>query len=415
MDPSKTLLNPTYSDPNVRFSEKILIKAFGKIQGGRLNLILPSGQCFLTGNAVGKHNREQADLRIVDPAVPRRLLLGGGMALAETYMEGGWETDDLSAVLRILARSRREMGRIARGASRMLHAMDHAAHLLRQNTLDIAKENIQAHYDLSNDLYALFLDPTLTYSAGIFTSEQEPLETAQLRKMDRLIDQMNPKPGDHVLEVGSGWGACAIRLAQTRGCQVTSLTLSEEQALEARRRVDAAGVGHLVEIRLQDYRETAGIFDHIISVEMIEAVGHEFLPVYFQTLQGRLRPGGRMVLQAITIPDNRYREYNKTSDFIRKHVFPGGHLPCPGLLDDLVHQHTNWQTADMFEFGRDYAETLRRWRDAFLARIQDVKALGFDEAFLRKWHYYFAYCEAGFDTDLIHVRQYCFQKPAHSA
>jgi cyclopropane-fatty-acyl-phospholipid synthase len=332
------------------------------------------------------------------------------MALAETWMEGLWNTDDLSALLRILARNKSEMGRIARGASRLLSAMDHAAHRLRANTRENAKANIQAHYDLSNALYETFLDPTLTYSSALFQDRTENLETAQLRKIDRLIDQLAPGASDHVLEIGGGWGACAIRLAQRTGCRVTSLTLSTEQACEARRRVGNAGLSDRVEIRLQDYRDVTETFDHVVSVEMIEAVGHEFLPEFFACVNRSLRPGGRFALQAITLTDARYKDYLKSSDFIRKHIFPGGHLPCPSLLSHLSAGQDGWTLISELEFGTDYAETLRRWRDTFLQRLPRVRELGFDEVFIRKWLYYLAYCEAGFDTGLIHVRQQTYQK-----
>jgi len=299
---------------------------------------------------------------------------------------------------------------VARGASRLLRAMDHASHRLRANTKDNAKANIQAHYDLSNQLYETFLDPTLTYSSAIFQDPSDHLESAQLRKIDRLIHQLSPVASDHVLEIGSGWGACAIRFAQKTGCRVTSLTLSTEQAHEARRRVAEAGLSDRVEIRLQDYRDVTESFDHIVSVEMIEAVGHEFLPEYFACVDRCLRPGGRFALQAITLPDERYKDYLKSSDFIRKHIFPGGHLPCPGLLHTLTVELKTWQLLSEFEFGRDYAETLRRWRDTFLLSLPKVRSLGFDDIFIRKWLFYLAYCEAGFDTDLIHVRQITYAK-----
>ncbi|MCC5849635.1 MAG: class I SAM-dependent methyltransferase [Verrucomicrobia bacterium] len=407
MDPSKTILNPAYLDTaNMTLSERILVHALSKLQGARLKVMLPSGH----HTVVGDGGADEAELHILESTAIRRMLLGGSMAFAETYMDGSWKTDDLSTLLRILSKNQQDMGRLMRGASKMLRAMDHAAHRMRSNTLDNARKNIQEHYDLSNDLYATFLDPTLTYSAAIFADPTEDLLTAQLRKIDRLIDQLNPGAGDHVLEIGSGWGACAIRLAQKRGCRVTSVTLSEAQAEEARRRVQAAGVADLVEIRLQDYREVPEIFDHVLSVEMIEAVGHEFLPVYLETVQQRLKPGGRFVLQSITIPEARYKSYTISSDFIRKHIFPGGHLPSPELLQGLVKRHTDWRCLDMCEFGRDYAETLRRWRDAFASNLSKVKELGFDDRFIRKWFYYLAYCEAGFDNQLIHVRQFTFQK-----
>lgn len=390
----------------LNYWDRILVHAFQRLQGGHIHLVMPDGSSLTVGN----EEAEKADLIFHTKGLSKRILLGGGMALAEAYMEGAWSTHDLSALLRVLARSQKEMGRVAKGTSKMLKKMDHLMHKLRSNTKENALKNIQEHYDLSNELYETFLDPTLTYSSAIFAQPDEDLERAQYRKIDRLVEQLELTAEDHVLEIGSGWGACAILMAQISGCKVTSLTLSELQAQEARKRVEAAGLSDRIEIRIQDYRDVQGSFDHVISIEMIEAVGHEFLPSYFKVINDRLKRGGRFALQAITIPDERYQDYNQSVDFIRKHIFPGGHLPSPNLLKQMRSEHTTFEQVDEFEFGKDYAETLRRWCKRFFHKIDDVKTLGFDENFIRKWHYYLAYCEAGFDTGLIHVRQYCYRK-----
>ncbi|MGA0333452.1 MAG: class I SAM-dependent methyltransferase [Kiritimatiellia bacterium] len=386
--------------------DRIFFSTLQHLQGGRIELTLPDGERL----TLGKSDQDRADLTFHEENLAKSILLGGSMALAETYIEGKWSTGDLSALLRVLARSQQEMGPLARGTSGMLKKMDHLLHKLRRNTKENARKNIQEHYDLSNELYATFLDPSLTYSSAIFEREGEDLELAQYRKIDRLIDQLSPGAEDHVLEIGSGWGACAIRMAQRTGCRVTSLTLSDRQAEEARQRVQAAGLEDRVEIRLQDYRDVQGEFDHIVSIEMIEAVGHDFLAEYFQVVNSRLKKGGRFALQAITIPDERYQEYNGSVDFIRKHIFPGGHLPSPSVIEEIRKRHTDLKVVDHFEFGKDYAETLRRWCVKFLGSRDRVRALGFDDAFVRKWQYYLCYCEAGFDTDLIHVRQICYRK-----
>jgi cyclopropane-fatty-acyl-phospholipid synthase len=403
MDPAKTLLNPLCQSRHLGGWDRLLASAFHSVSGGKIRVTFPNDEVMI----LGKGAADLADLHLTRGAA-KRIVTGGAMGFAEAYIDGLWSSSDLSALLRVLSRSQRHIGPIARGRSAVLRALNALGHRLRRNTRANARKNIQEHYDLSNELYATFLDPTLTYSSAIFDHSGEDLESAQLRKIDRLIDQLAPGPGDHVLEIGSGWGACAIRLARRTGCRVTSLTLSEEQAAEARRRVAAEGLSERVEIRLQDYRDVEGVFDHIISVEMIEAVGHTFLPGYLRTVDARLKPGGRFALQAITIPDERYESYQAGCDFIRKHIFPGGHLPSPGLLNALVQEETSLRLSDELEFGRDYAETLRRWRDAFLARVSEVKRLGFADSFIRKWHYYLAYCEAGFDTDMIHVRQLIF-------
>lgn len=406
MDPTQTLTSPLSDIKHVSNWDRILIQAFQQLQGGRVLLTLHDG----TTLELGKSDQDRSDLRFHDPALSKQILLGGAMAFAETYIDGKWSSSDLTALIRVLGRSQQEMGPVARGTSNMLRRMDRMMHSLRRNTKENALKNIREHYDLSNELYATFLDPTLTYSAGIFAETSDSLEDAQFRKMDRLIQNLNIKADDHVLEIGCGWGACAIRMAQTTGCRVTGLTLSVLQAEEARRRVREAGLEDRVDIRLQDYRDIAGSFDQVISIEMIEAVGHEFLPEYFRTVHSLLKPGGRFALQVITIPDERYDSYNRSVDFIRKHIFPGGHLPSPGLLDCIGCGRTGFEVLDQFEFGGSYAETLRRWRYNFFARLKEVRELGFDDAFIRKWHYYLAYCEAGFDTGLIHVRQICYRK-----
>jgi cyclopropane-fatty-acyl-phospholipid synthase len=395
--------------PNIKHLsnwDRLLIHAFHQLRGGQLVLTLHDGTLL----ELGKGGADRADLRFHDADLSKQLLLGGAMAFGETFIEGKWSSSDLSALIRILGRSQNEMGPLVRGTSHVLSKMDRMMHKLRSNTKENAVKNIQEHYDLSNELYATFLDPTLTYSAGIFEDTSDTLHDAQKRKMDRLIESLNLQAGDHVLEIGSGWGGCAIRMARKTGCRVTSLTLSAQQAEEARKRVREAGLEALVEIRLQDYRDTTGLFDHVISVEMVEAVGHEFLPAYYRTVNSLLKPGGRFVLQAITIPDDRYAAYTKSVDFIRKHIFPGGHLPCPALLEEIRVRETSLEVVGHHEFGKAYAETLRRWRFNFFAKLTEVRELGFDDSFIRKWHYYLAFCEAGFDTDMIHVRQYCYQK-----
>jgi len=404
MDPSKAL-NPyaTRIQPLSHW-EQLFLRVLRNVEGS-IRIRLANGSVY----EVGKGGEDAVDMRLLDANLPRQLLLGGSMALAESFMEGSWTTTDLSTLLRILGVSQQNLGRFAKGTSRMLRWMDRNAHRLRKNTRGNAKKNIQEHYDLSNDMYETFLDPTMTYSSGIFNSPSDTLEDSQYRKLDRLINSLELTADHHVLEIGSGWGSCAIRMATRTGCRVTSLTLSEEQAVEARKRVKEAGLEHQVEIRLQDYRDVPERFDHAISIEMIEAVGHEFLEEYFRTVRQRLKPGGRFALQAITIPDDRYHTYNNSCDFIRKHIFPGGHLPSPGILQGIAEEQTGFVKLDEFEFGRDYAETLRRWMFNFFAKLDQVKALGFDDAFVRKWQYYLAYCEAGFDTGLIHVRQILYQ------
>ena len=400
------ILSPITDVTRCSHWDRLLLHVLNRIQGGKIRITLHEGHVF----EVGSGDQEYVELRMEEPGLAKTWLTGGGMAFAETFMDGAWTTSDLSSLLTLMAQSQQQMSRFIRGTSHVVRKMDAMMHRLRKNTRDNARKNIEEHYDLSNDMYKTFLDPSMMYSAGIFSSAKDTLADSQEAKIDRLIDRLHLLPTDHVLEIGSGWGGCAIRMAQKTGCRVTSLTLSPAQQEEAMKRVREAGLEDRVEIRIQDYRDVTGQFDHVISIEMIEAVGHEFLPEYYKTINDRLKPGGRFALQAITIPDDRYEHYTNSSDFIRKHIFPGGHLPSPAILEQMREEQTTLKELDDFEFGPDYAETLRRWRYNFFASLEQVRSLGFDDRFIRKWHYYLAYCEAGFDTGMIHVRQICYQK-----
>ena len=282
-------------------------------------------------------------------------------------------------------------------------AINRLLHLGRRNTLKNSRRNIQQHYDLSNDFYQCFLDPTMTYSSALFCDYYETLENAQLAKIDRMLDLAGVGSGDHILEIGSGWGALAIRAA-SKGAKVKTITLSDEQYVLAQERITEAGYAGQVEIVLQDYRDLKGQYDAVLSCEMIEAVGQSFLPSYFKTISDSLKPGARAVIQAITIPDQRYAAYCRSCDWIQKHIFPGGHLPSPGAIRNCVSQAGDMVIESMEGFGKDYAETLQRWRRTFNTSRERVEELGFDDSFCRKWNYYLAYCEAGFDAGLIDVQ-----------
>jgi cyclopropane-fatty-acyl-phospholipid synthase len=287
-------------------------------------------------------------------------------------------------------------------------------HLARSNTLTGSKKNIEEHYDLGNDMYSLFLDDTMTYSSGLFRVgrlSEGTMEEASLRKYDALISKAGIKKGDLVAEIGCGWGGFAIRAAKTIGCKVIGITLSKEQLAFAVDRVRKEGLQDLITLKLVDYRDFAmdGQFDHVVSCEMIEAVGHEHLDSYFSKCASLLKPGGNMVIQAITINDDNYENYCNTTDFIRRYIFPGGHLPSLKVLADKTSENglTPYESHDM---GKDYAETLRRWRKVFIEKKGDIMRLGYSEQFYRKFNYYFAYCEAGFDAGYISVGQLAWKK-----
>jgi cyclopropane-fatty-acyl-phospholipid synthase len=341
-----------------------------------------------------------------------RLGATGTIGFGEAYMAGDWTAEDLPGVLAAFAGNMRRL--VPASLQHLRSAV--LAHMptTHDNTLSGARRNIRAHYDLSNDLFRTFLDETMTYSSALFAGDPdrspEPLAEAQRRKIDRLLDAAAVGPGTRLLEIGTGWGELALRAAQ-RGASVTSITLSTEQADLARGRIAAAGVGDRVKILLQDYRETAGTFDAVVSVEMIEAVGARHWNEYFRVIDRRLAPGGRAGLQAILMDDDRVLATGETYTWIRKYIFPGGQIASVEAIAKAVKQATSLAIGDRFHFGRHYAETLRRWRARFEAEAAAVAALGFDEVFRRMWSFYLAYSEAGFRTGYLDVAQLTLTKP----
>lgn len=333
----------------------------------------------------------------------RRLLTAGAMGFAEGYIAGDWDTPDLTALLDLAARNSPEETLLSRIRFPKEYA-DRLAHLLRPNTRRGARKNIHDHYDLGNDFYALWLDPSMTYSCALFDGSECDMETAQRRKWDRLLSLMRPQRGDTLLEIGCGWGGFAIHAAKSRGCRVVGVTISDEQHEWASRRVAEEGLGDLVEIRLQDYRDVTGTFDHIASIEMFEAVGERHWPQFFRTVRERLRPGGTAALQTITIADCRFDDYRRRADFIQRYVFPGGMLPCPAEFMRLASEAGLAPMAPSF-FGKDYALTLAEWEQRFVTSIAEVRGLGFGERFERTWRYYLAYCQAGFRNGMVDVMQ----------
>lgn len=358
----------------------------------------------------------------------RRVSQDGLIGFGEAYLTGAWSADDLGGFLTVLAA---ELPTLVPTPLQKLRA----AYVRRpprgdRNTTGNTRDNIAHHYDLSNDLFATFLDPTLTYSSALFDTavvtgrdehgehpvatppgvEADDLETAQVRKIDRLLDAVGLREGSRVLEIGTGWGALAVRAAQ-RGATVHSVTLSSEQLALAQERVDAAGVGDRVTLELCDYRRVVGQYDAVVSVEMIEAVGHEYWSTYFRTIDARLAPGGRAAIQAITMPHDRMLATKHTYTWINKYIFPGGFLPSVRVLDEITAADTSLRLVDRLGMGSHYAETLARWDDAFLAAHEQVAALGFDEVFERMWHFYLEYSRAGFASGYLDVQQLAFARP----
>jgi cyclopropane-fatty-acyl-phospholipid synthase len=353
-------------------------------------------------------------LRLVRPdAFFARLGDSGTIGFGEAYMAGDWVTDDLAGVLTAFAARLQDL--VPPALQRLRHAVFTRQPAAEDNTIEGARDNIHRHYDLSNELFALLLDETMTYSSAVFDGEPsesaESLADAQRRKIDLLLDRAAVGPGSRVLEIGTGWGALAIRAAQ-RGAQVVTLTISAEQAALANERIAAAGVADRVEVRLEDYRLAQGRFDAVVSVEMIEAVGANHWDEYFGTVDRVLAPGGRFGLQAILQHDRTVRATKDTYTWIRKYIFPGGQCASVPAIERTLAAHTSLRIADTFRFGRHYAQTLHRWRETFEQKAAAVAALGFDETFRRMWSLYLAYSEAGFRTGYLDVAQFTITKPA---
>jgi cyclopropane-fatty-acyl-phospholipid synthase len=351
-------------------------------------------------------------LQLVRPtAVFERLAHHPKIGIGEAYMAGDWRAadgTDLAAALRPFAE--RMTTAVPPRLLAMRSVVDRRIPVTQRNSVLGSKRNIEAHYDLSNEMFETFLDETLTYSSALFDRSsatpvsEQPLEEAQLRKVAAILDEARVTEGSRVLEIGTGWGTLAIEAAR-RGATVTSLTLSREQATLARKRIAEEGFTDRVDVRIEDYREVEGVFDAVVSVEMIEAVGEEYWPTYFRTIDERLAPGGVAAVQAILMAHDRYLTTRNSYGWIQKHIFPGGLIPSLRAVSDTTTDHTTLRVTGVNAFGGDYAETLRRWRDRFNDRWSDVRALGFDETFRRKWEFYLAYCEAGFATGYLDVAQ----------
>jgi cyclopropane-fatty-acyl-phospholipid synthase len=338
-----------------------------------------------------------------------RLGRDGLIGFGEAYLTGAWDADDLTGFLTVLAGN--VTGLVPRPLQRFRKVVGRRAPGTHRPSADHSRDLIAHHYDLSNDLFALFLDETMSYSSALFDTSAD-LVTAQHRKIDRLLDAAGVGPGTRVLEIGTGWGELAIRAA-ARGATVRSITLSSEQQALARERIAAAGHAGRVEVELRDYRHVSGEYDAVLSVEMVEAVGHEYWPTYFRTLDRVLAPGGRVGIQAILMPHEQMLATRGSYTWINKYIFPGGFLPSAEVIDEVCAEHTSLAVTDRLAFGPDYAETLRRWDETFLARREDVLALGFDETFIRMWHFYLAYSRAGFASGYLDVQQLVLTRETH--
>ena len=390
---------------NVPRFARLAFRYASRIRRGTLETMLPDGRRFRFG---GEEPGPTAVIVIKDLGFASRVLRSGDIGLAEAYLRGEWETPDLTQFLYLFCVNHDLIQEMLDGKP-LIRLLQILRHWLNRNTKPQAKRNIQSHYDLGNNFYAAWLDATMTYSAALFEHDAEDLSAAQLRKYQSMAERIDLKPGHHLLEIGCGWGGFAEFTAKNFGVRVVALTLSREQYDYAKSRVFAAGLNEQVDIRLQDYRDEKGIYDRIASIEMIEAVGEQFWPAYFQQLHDRLVPGGIAGIQAITIQDRYFAGYRRELDFIRRYIFPGGMLPAPSILKEMGARFGVPLIGERI-FGQDYAKTLAAWRGRFREAWPSLTPLGFDERFRRLWEYYLAYCEAGFLSGNIDVRQMVFAK-----
>jgi cyclopropane-fatty-acyl-phospholipid synthase len=380
---------------------RVLLAILERLQIGQIDLITPDGRLHAF---VGPDPGPQAMLRIHDWRVCTDVLRAGDIGFAESYIAKRWDTPDLARLLAVVAvnHSALESAIYGRWWGAFAYRL---RHLLRGNSRGQARRNIHAHYDLGNEFYRSWLDATMTYSAGMFEGRLDRgLEEAQSVKYERILENLGVDAGDTVLEIGCGWGGFAEHAARSRGCRVHGITLSREQLAYARERADKAGVGGLATFELRDYRDVRGEYDHVVSIEMFEAVGEKYWPQYFRAVRDRLKSGGRALIQTISIADRLFARYRTGTDFIQQYIFPGGMLPSEEVFRDRAAQQ-GLIVGGSVAFRHDYVETIRRWRHRFNARLTDLHALGFDERFVRTWNFYLAYCEAGFRAGTIDVLQ----------
>jgi len=393
------------------FARRICLRLLDKLEIGSLTLH-HGGEIFQFGTA-GDPTQPQAEVHVHDSCLYRQMLAGGSIATGEAYMRGHWTSPNLVEVMRLFSANLATLELLESKQSWLVRLGLKLSHALKRNTREGSRKNISAHYDLGNDFFQLFLDPTMMYSAALFSTDETTLEAASVAKLEELCQQLELTDSDHLLEIGTGWGGMAVYAAQNYGCRVTTTTISREQYQFACEQVCEAGLQDRVTVLCEDYRNLRGSFDKLVSIEMIEAVGHAFYSSYFQRCSQLLKPEGKMVIQAITIADQRYAAARDAVDFIQRYIFPGGSLPSVAVIADHLSRDTDMQMIHLRDITRDYALTLYHWRQRFLAAQATVRQMGFDQDFIRMWEFYLAYCEGGFRERVISTVQLAFAKPGY--
>ena len=393
----------------VRMARRAVLRQLRALRDGRLQIQDALGTSVL--GDVAEQASIDVRVRISDLSAWLDIASGGTIGAAEAYMAGKWHSNDLLAAMRLLVSNRTVMDGLETGMARLGSTLLRLAHWQHRNTRTGSRRNIHAHYDLGDALFSLFLDPSMMYSAAVFPRAEATLEEASRHKLDLICRKLELQPDDHLLEIGTGGGGLAIHAARHYGCRVTTTTISENQFSFARQRVQEAGLADRITVLSQDYRDLQGQFDKLVSVEMIEAVGHRFMDQYFRICSERLKPAGRMLLQSITIADRYHEQAMHAVDFIQKYIFPGGALPSMSSISSAVARVTDLQISHLHDIGIDYARTLRIWRERFMNRLPEVRSLGYPDEFIRMWEWYLLYCEAGFLERAISTVQLVFDKP----
>ena len=389
-------------------AKRAVLSRLSQLEEGRI--IVQCGDDTMT---FGKGEDLSVTVRINDDSFFPALAFGGHLGAAEAYVEGVWSTDDLTALVQLFLRNREVMEGLETGLARFARPLRALLHGLNRNTRRGSRRNISAHYDLSNEFFGLFLDRTMTYSCGIFERHDSSLEDASIAKYERLCSMLELGPDDHLLEIGTGWGGCAIHAAREYGCRVTTCTISAEQHKLASERVAEAGLSDRVTVLLSDYRDLQGSFDKLVSIEMIEAVGHHYFKTFFETCARLLKPHGKAAIQAITIQDRYYEQARREVDFIKKYIFPGSCITAVSVLAEAARD-TDLRMVHLDDITPHYAETLLQWRKNFLANWNQISAMGFSEQFRKLWEFYFCYCEGGYREAVLGNVQMLFAKPRAS-
>jgi len=394
-----------------QLSRRILFRVLENMSVGSL-IIHDGTDTFRFGNA---NNPEQphAEVQIHSPRAYMKVLMGGTIASGEAYIDGDWSSPDLTAVTRVFSANMATMEAMQSRQHWYTKLGLKLAHYMNRNTAEGSRKNISAHYDLGNNFFNLFLDPTMMYSSAIFQDGSTTLEQASIAKLEELCQQLELQPDDHLLEIGTGWGGMAIYAATHYGCKVTTTTISQEQYEYAKQKVVELGLTDQINVICEDYRDLTGSYDKLVSIEMIEAVGHEFYDSYFSKCSELLKVSGKMVIQAITMADQRYEDAKNRVDFIKRYIFPGGCLPSLNIIAKHVATDTDMQIVHLRDITPDYAMTLAAWRERFLDQLDAVRDQGFDDRFIRMWEFYLSYCEGGFRERIIGTVQLAFAKPGY--